>query len=239
MVLYRVQRREEMEMDNFSEWIQLAENGDKVMAEKVATMYMTGNGVEKNPEEAMRYFKIAAEQGSALGNYQLGRSYEKGIGVDVDLEKARQYYQIAADQDYLNAKNALAQMGTENENIPLRQTEPTVQQAQGAYRAPDIPAFPTNASSVSFSTGEQGMVGQQYSTKRKAVAIVLALFVGGLGIHNWYLGYKKKALVQALLSTLGIAIIIGPVITGVWVIVDIVKLATGKISTDAKGGILA
>lgn len=67
-------------MDNFSEWIQLAENGDKVMAEKVATMYMKGSGVEKNPEEAMRYFKIAAEQGSALGNYQLGRSYEKGIG---------------------------------------------------------------------------------------------------------------------------------------------------------------
>lgn len=34
----------------------------------------------------------------------------------------------------------------------------------------------------------------QVSDKKKIVALLLAIFLGQLGIHNFYLGYTKKAL---------------------------------------------
>lgn len=75
------------------------------------------------------------------------------------------------------------------------------------------------------------------------VAILLALFLGGLGVHNFYLGFTQKGIVQLVLSVLGwvtAGFFVGAVVVlavGVWVIVDIIQIATrqGQYVADANG----
>jgi TM2 domain-containing membrane protein YozV len=63
----------------------------------------------------------------------------------------------------------------------------------------------------------------------------LGIFLGWLGIHNFYLGYQKKALTQLLVSLIG-----GPITCGVavaamsiWGIVEGIMILSGSIAVDA------
>ena len=47
-------------------------------------MYESGKGVEKNLEQAVRWYRKAAEQGFALAQAQLGNMYVSGAGVKQD-----------------------------------------------------------------------------------------------------------------------------------------------------------
>lgn len=71
--------------------------------------------------------------------------------------------------------------------------------------------------------------------KSKLAAGLLGIFLGALGVHNFYLGYTVKAVIQLLLSTLGVCIIVGPIISEVWGFVEGILILTGKINTDGKG----
>jgi len=72
------------------------------------------------------------------------------------------------------------------------------------------------------------------TTKSKWVAIILAWFLGHFGAHDFYLGFKKRAIVRIVifLATIWFFPI---VITGVWAIVDIIRLLTGKFNKAADG----
>ena len=76
--------------------------------------------------------------------------------------------------------------------------------------------------------------------KSKMAAGLLGIFLGALGVHNFYLGYTSKAVAQLLLTLIGwIACGIGPVAAGIWGLVEGIMLLTGSISTDANGNKLA
>ena len=51
---------------------------------------------EKQHEESFRYFALAADQGFADGEYNLGCCYLNGEGTEVDLGKARYWFERAA-----------------------------------------------------------------------------------------------------------------------------------------------
>ena len=51
-------------------------------------MYREGEAVPQDAAEAVRWFRLAAEQGNALGQYELGRMYMNGEGVPQDNERA-------------------------------------------------------------------------------------------------------------------------------------------------------
>ncbi len=84
-----------------------------------------------------------------------------------------------------------------------------------------------------------------YATPPKSmvVAILLAFFLGTLGIHNFYLGYTQKGIIQLVLTLVGYAtavLLVGFLaIFGVWVwmIVDLIQIAcrSGQYTTDAQG----
>lgn len=57
--------------------------------------------------------------------------------------------------------------------------------------------------------------------KNRAVYVVLALFLGCFGIHNFYAGYNGKAVAQLLITLIGGIIIIPILIVWIWVIVEI------------------
>ena len=65
-------------------------------------------------------------------------------------------------------------------------------------------------------------VPPQYATtsqvpqgKSKVAAGLLAIFLGGLGIHKFYLGYTTQGIILLLVTILGALLLVGPLITGV------------------------
>lgn len=65
----------------------------------------------------------------------------------------------------------------------------------------------------------------------------MALFLGTLGIHNFYLGYTNKAITQLLITLVGGLVTCGiaPLAVEIWALVEAIQIFTGTISTDANG----
>lgn len=60
--------------------------------------------------------------------------------------------------------------------------------------------------------------------KSRLAYILLAIFLGGFGVHNFYAGYTQKAVIQLLLTLLlGWTGIVALVVL-VWIIIDIIKV---------------
>jgi TM2 domain-containing membrane protein YozV/ribosomal protein L40E len=81
-------------------------------------------------------------------------------------------------------------------------------------------------------------LGPQYvyynsEQKSKLAAGLLGIFLGGLGIHNFYLGYTGKAIAQLLITVLTLGI--GGIISGIWGLIEGILILTGSISVDGKG----
>ena len=62
--------------------------------------YANGRGVRKNYKEAVKWYRKAAEQGNAAGQYNLGLMYRKGRGVRKDYVAAYAWYRLAAYSDF-------------------------------------------------------------------------------------------------------------------------------------------
>ena len=69
--------------------------------------------------------------------------------------------------------------------------------------------------------------------KQWLVALILGLFFGGFGVHNFYLGYTNRAIIQLILTIT----VIGAPITGVWVLVELILILmrSGSYGYDAQG----
>jgi TM2 domain-containing membrane protein YozV len=78
---------------------------------------------------------------------------------------------------------------------------------------------------------------QQYAynseQKSKIAAGLLGIFLGSLGIHNFYLGYTGKAVAQLLITVLTLGF--GTIITGIWGLIEGILILTGSINVDGKG----
>jgi TPR repeat protein len=66
-------------------------------------MYGTGQGLPEDLTEAARLFKLAADQGDAGAQFNLGVVYANGDGVPQDLTKAARLIKLAADQGFAEA----------------------------------------------------------------------------------------------------------------------------------------
>lgn len=60
--------------------------------------------------------------------------------------------------------------------------------------------------------------------------VVVALFLGGIGVHDFYLGYTKYGVIKIILAvcTFGIG-------SSIWAIIDLVRLLTDSLNVDANG----
>lgn len=75
--------------------------------------------------------------------------------------------------------------------------------------------------------------------KSKVVAIFLGIVLGGLGAHNFYLGYSSKGFIQIVLFFMGILTFgLTTFISVVWGIVDVLLIVTGLIERDGDDNLL-
>jgi hypothetical protein len=72
--------------------------GNVVAQVILAQLYKTGNGVEKDKQQAFSLFQTAAEQKDILAQYCLGLAYMEGQGVAINNEKAREQFQQIINQ---------------------------------------------------------------------------------------------------------------------------------------------
>lgn len=72
--------------------------------------------------------------------------------------------------------------------------------------------------------------------KSKLAAGLLGIFLGSIGVHNFYLGYTGKAVAQLLITVLSCGIL--AVVSAVWGLIEGILILTGSINTDAQGNLL-
>jgi TM2 domain-containing membrane protein YozV len=68
------------------------------------------------------------------------------------------------------------------------------------------------------------------SQKSRVAYILLGLFLGGLGIHNFYAGYTGRAVAQLLITLLTGWLIVPILIVGIWVLIEVIT-----VTSDAQG----
>ena len=73
-----------------------------------AMAYENGRGVAQNYEEATRWYSMAAEQGDALAQNNLGWNYSVGQGVPQNYSEAYFWLLLAAEQGYAEVPDSVA-----------------------------------------------------------------------------------------------------------------------------------
>lgn len=72
-----------------------------VAMNNLGILYLKGDqlsGLKPKPEEAIKLFKMAADNGNPSGFLNIGFMYEKGVGRKKDLAEAKKFYQLAAEK---------------------------------------------------------------------------------------------------------------------------------------------
>lgn len=75
-----------------------------------------------------------------------------------------------------------------------------------------------------------------YSSKSAVAAGILGIFLGSLGVHNFYLGYTGKAVAQLLITLLSCGIL--SFVSAIWGLIEGILLLTGSINRDGQGYLL-
>ena len=70
-------------------------------------MYGNGQGVAQNDRVALKWFKLAAKQGDARAQCNLGTMYSRGQGVPQDDKAALKWFRLAAEQGVAEAQAAI------------------------------------------------------------------------------------------------------------------------------------
>lgn len=83
-----------------------------------------------------------------------------------------------------------------------------------------------------YSINQRGTV-PSYPQKSKIAAGLFGIFLGGLGIHNFYLGYKGKAIAQLLISLLSFGLLAW--VSAIWGLIEGIMILAGSICYDADG----
>jgi len=91
-----------------NELINKSDQGDAIAQKNLGNRYLSGEGVEKNYDTALGWYRKSAKQGYENAQHNIGLMYEQGWGVDKDADQAFEWYLLAANQGFANAQYALA-----------------------------------------------------------------------------------------------------------------------------------
>lgn len=99
-------------------WLRKAAEKSPVAEAHVGWVYSQGDGVAKDYEEAVRWYRKSAEHGDATGQANLGFMYINGSGVHKDLVEGAKRVQAAAEQGDGPAQYYLAELYEDGHGVP-------------------------------------------------------------------------------------------------------------------------
>lgn len=114
--LYDTNRDNEESQDRARHFAKLAfdwcyanrDNQDAELWGDLGNMYLHGDGVEENVEEAVLWHRKAAEHGYAESQFELGHMCAFGVGVSEDGKEVEKWWRLAAAQGHAMALINLA-----------------------------------------------------------------------------------------------------------------------------------
>ena len=86
-------------------------------------MYCNGQGVAQDYSAAMKWYRMAADQGDSIAQVNLGVMYKNGHGVAQDYSAAMKWFRMAADQGHAQAQCSLGVMYCEGHGVPQNTSE--------------------------------------------------------------------------------------------------------------------
>lgn len=95
-----------------------ARMGNSYAQHRLAWMYFTGEGVERDGGEAATWFRKAADQGIADAQHMLGLIYQTGVLLPQNYAEAAKWYSLAARQGYDPAQALLGQCYANGQGVP-------------------------------------------------------------------------------------------------------------------------
>lgn len=118
-----------VESEGLSERIALVGSAIEGHAEaqyELAELCRTGDGwPQRDLVEALNWYTLAARQGHAGAQNNLGAMYHNGVGVPVDTAEAARWYRLAADQGFAMAQFNLALLLGWGVGVPMDEPEAT------------------------------------------------------------------------------------------------------------------
>lgn len=95
----------------YAQWLPLAEKNDVAAQRNIGHLYRWGQGVDKNIETAMQWYRRAAELGFSRAQANLAAIYLQGEeGVTVNYDEAHKWFAAAAIQGHAVAQYNLGLM---------------------------------------------------------------------------------------------------------------------------------
>ena len=110
-----------------AEWKPLAKLGNAMTQHNLAYLYDNGLGVIEDDREAVRWYRLAAEQAYIKSQYNLGHMYTSGEGVIQDNVYAHMWFNIAASNGYKDARD-------NKDDLVKRMTPQDISKAQDLAR---------------------------------------------------------------------------------------------------------
>ena len=122
-ILTRADR--EYDNENYATALQLYLHASErpAVQNRLGNMYEFGEGVERDYAEAVKWYRRAAEQGYALGQYCLGDMYDNGKGVTQNYAEAMKWYRKAADQGNTSAQCSIGLLYEFGHGVPKSYTD--------------------------------------------------------------------------------------------------------------------
>lgn len=98
------------------------------------------------------------------------------------------------------------------------------QYGQNSYSQPQYGQYSQSAPQYNQASSYSNYGSNNYSSntyrssRNKIAAGLLAIFLGALGVHNFYLGFKGKAIAQLLISILSFGLL--AFVSGIWAFIE-------------------
>jgi TPR repeat protein len=91
-------------------WTPLAVKGDARAQHALGRNYEKGRGVSRDFSEALRWYRLAADQGHPDAQYRVSAAYALGVGgVSRDLDESAKWLHKAAESGHKKSQRLLAQ----------------------------------------------------------------------------------------------------------------------------------
>lgn len=177
---------------------------------------MSDNNADYNGSDQDNYYASNNSAQADFGQFQDGRNQPVAQPYNPNPYASQQPAQPA--QPIYGQPTYGPTDYAQSAQTPYYQEPTQPQYTQSACNQP-----PTYAQQTYYQATQQ-QSGYGYAQKSKIVAGLLGLFLGTLGVHNFYLGYTGKAVAQLLLTLIGWIILIGPIISGIWALIEAVLI---------------